>query len=615
MYLWNVKTGERVNTLIRKTDQDRTEEGSSDSSAQVALYCRLLRWALDGNELISVWNDGQVLIWEARSGKVKQTHDLEIKGSRFHAAVSSNGQWLAVGREDSSVVLRNMATGELRAITKLQDHPVSELNVAWSPDRTLLACSTSGYGAAIWLVNSQSGQVLQSINTEGIFLRSGPVWLSDSKTFVAGDGKGRISVWRRGVSRPLAIMGGRARFHPWVRWSHDGLKPVAWGGPPLGLKALASGKIDQASRGTLFAVAIDPQTDRDAGSIRLYRLKDPAHKERSSPLQRYRETGVAWERSELVAPKGRVSFIAISHDGKRLASSGAHGIHLWDLAGGEPERIPLAHESGGCRVAWSPDDGLIAGLDEKDDHLRVWDAKAKKLTHEISIAIDLPPVPENPMTSRSRGLLLSGIPGLAIRPLGVPEFSPDFAPDLPSSALAFSPDGKKLAVAKGGFVTIWEVSSGERLDIFQYAARQLCWLPDGETLAVHNGEGLVRFLNPGKAPFVVERSFPEGVLGQDGTVYAWTEPGGVVRLVDSRTGDPLETIVYLSDETWLIVTPDGHYLGSPGVEKEIVCVAQTDDGQETLTPAEFTKKYGWKNDPERVKALVGEAALPAEREP
>jgi hypothetical protein len=29
----------------------------------------------------------------------------------------------------------------------------------------------------------------------------------------------------------------------------------------------------------------------------------------------------------------------------------------------------------------------------------------------------------------------------------------------------------------------------------------------------------------------------------------------------------------------------------------------TDGGQETLTPAEFEKKYGWKNDPERARLL------------
>ena len=45
----------------------------------------------------------------------------------------------------------------------------------------------------------------------------------------------------------------------------------------------------------------------------------------------------------------------------------------------------------------------------------------------------------------------------------------------------------------------------------------------------------------------------------------------------------------------------GHYHGTPRIEREIVYVVQTDRGQETLTPDGFTAKYGWKNDPERVR--------------
>ncbi len=48
--------------------------------------------------------------------------------------------------------------------------------------------------------------------------------------------------------------------------------------------------------------------------------------------------------------------------------------------------------------------------------------------------------------------------------------------------------------------------------------------------------------------------------------------------------------------------PDGHFRGTPGAEKELVCVVLTEDGhQETLPPAEFEQKYGWKNDPDKVR--------------
>ncbi len=46
----------------------------------------------------------------------------------------------------------------------------------------------------------------------------------------------------------------------------------------------------------------------------------------------------------------------------------------------------------------------------------------------------------------------------------------------------------------------------------------------------------------------------------------------------------------------------GHYRGSRNIERDLIYIAETEDGvQHTLTPEEFAKKYGWKNDPDRVR--------------
>ena len=50
----------------------------------------------------------------------------------------------------------------------------------------------------------------------------------------------------------------------------------------------------------------------------------------------------------------------------------------------------------------------------------------------------------------------------------------------------------------------------------------------------------------------------------------------------------------------MVVSADGHWLGTRGAEKEIVYVIKTARGQETLTPREFYKRFGWKNDPGKV---------------
>jgi len=43
-----------------------------------------------------------------------------------------------------------------------------------------------------------------------------------------------------------------------------------------------------------------------------------------------------------------------------------------------------------------------------------------------------------------------------------------------------------------------------------------------------------------------------------------------------------------------------NWLGTRGAEKGIVYVIQTAQGQETHSPREFYKRFGWKNDPSKV---------------
>jgi len=49
-----------------------------------------------------------------------------------------------------------------------------------------------------------------------------------------------------------------------------------------------------------------------------------------------------------------------------------------------------------------------------------------------------------------------------------------------------------------------------------------------------------------------------------------------------------------------VISPDGHWAGPPEAEQQLAYVVLLDSGeQQTLTPAEFAKRYGWKNDPSK----------------
>src|SRR6185436_519568 len=79
-----------------------------------------------------------------------------------------------------------------------------------------------------------------------------------------------------------------------------------------------------------------------------------------------------------------------------------------------------------------------------------------------------------------------------------------------------------------------------------------------------------------------------------------------LRLWDPATGRLRGLVMtLLGQDQHLVMSPDGHYRGTPGVEAELVYVVQTEQGQETLGPEEFAEKYGWKNEPSRTR-LAGD---------
>jgi hypothetical protein len=56
----------------------------------------------------------------------------------------------------------------------------------------------------------------------------------------------------------------------------------------------------------------------------------------------------------------------------------------------------------------------------------------------------------------------------------------------------------------------------------------------------------------------------------------------------------------------VVVSPEGHYRGTPAnIDREVLHVARINGHQETFTPEEFAKRFGWKNDPSKVRLISG----------
>jgi formylglycine-generating enzyme required for sulfatase activity/WD40 repeat protein len=220
-------------------------------------------------------------------------------------------------------------------------------------------------------------------------------------------------------------------------------------------------------------------------------------------------------------------------------------------------------------------------------------------------------------------------------------------------AIVWSPDGKKIATSDDDLrLQIWDPLTGKALKTIQGAEEKkkwsqgLAWSADGRTVFWTFG-----FWNRSLDLESLKLTSVGGVSGQwmdstadgkhhffgaqFGDVIAFGDNWNRRKLIgvfgassrrfladnrrvvfqdwnnfltgyDAESGKRLGTLIPgLADKHWICIGPSGHYVGSVGVSEHFVYVAMTDDGQqETYTPAEFARRYGWKNDSARARFLA-----------
>lgn len=372
-------------------------------------------WALTftpgGDRLISGdWN-GNVVLWNARSGK-REGHLNGLKDSVLDLSVSPDNRYLAAAGHEDTATVWDLATG--RQLTTLRSHHGFVNAVDWSADGRTLATGGDDGTVRLWT----------PLDSLGVLDRSAP-WTDaalspDGRLLgLAGkDGTVRLADPRRRTARILGTFDGEARA---VAFSHDGTH-------------IAAGD--------------------ENGRVKVWRTAGP----QARPVNEWRGhrepiTSISFR------PGDRRTLATASED---------YRVGLWELRereGGRPTELPalIGHDDGVFRVLFLDRDTLVTGA--LDTEVRVW------RFHDARPILRLTEHRDNirGLAVSRRGLLATASRDDSVklweRPYGKVPARTLNGHRGPVVSAAFNPSGTRLVTTGDDHtVNIWDVATG-RLEL------------------------------------------------------------------------------------------------------------------------------------------------------
>jgi WD40 repeat protein len=254
---------------------------------------------------------------------------------------------------------------------------------------------------------------------------------------------------------------------------------------------------------------------------------------------------------------GQYMNVAFTPDGRTLISAGhgSDGIRFWDVATGKEVRRLPGNPNGIIALALSPDGARLASVAVtriKQGQQTTWFAD-------------------------NRVHVLDVLSGKEILHFDVPAAETIHGRPLGPYLLAFTPDGKELLTGgKDHTLRVWDSSTGKELRHFadfRCGLNALAFTPDGKAVAVSEVYSVrVRDLATGRDRFPTggHRSRLSAVAASpDGRTVATASLDGAVLLWDGKTGRELRHLLagYKGWVIRLIFSPDGQRLFLFGIDR------------------------------------------------
>lgn len=544
---WDVATGKELPPF-----------GKEGEGAQCAVF-------LPDGKTLAVGHSTEIVLWDVG----RRLKDERFERGASLLVVSSDGKTLAAkpfrGRD---IQLWQVETGRL--LGELGGIKGTIFSLSFSPDsRLFVACSRSGvrddgdYEVTLWEVPEAKPKWQTALPGGGHSVSFFP----NGKTIAVGAFKGPVRYLRANTGEPAKAPAVNGRL---VAVSPDGktlalvrADPERWGLVPsegtVRLCDAVTGRERHCLLGhgsAVYRLAFSPDGKILAsgsmdGTIILW------------------DTATGRELHPMAGHRYRVGAVAFSPDGRSLVTRGGdQTVRVWDLASGkETLRLDAGSKEDwvgaasredtlASSLACSPDGKLLATWDMRQRSILVWDARTGKQRFELRSPggedrqFQLTSLSFSPdsktlaFCNRSSAVWLCDMAkGEARKPLvpGVPPGDERWV----KCVLAFSPDGKRLALYSFRGVEVWDVAAATRLS----TVPPPLW---ATSLEFYRGGQMLALARP---------TFPRAI-----------------RLVEVTTGEEVRKLTWeikdarglVDGQMSLAVSDDGRYLASADrVELEI----------------------------------------------
>jgi WD40 repeat protein len=420
---------------------------------------------MQDDQLLVALGEQEAILWDRRTGEriASLSHPRPI-GAFGQLAISSPSQPAIVAIPTTKGVVLWDAKRRKTVGAPLvgSDKPASV--VAFSPDGRVMAAGGNG-SLSLWDVHSSTNLGHSLPQGFGSSVGFSP----DGRILATGSDDGKVTLWdpergrnlRSYTSHPSTYAGGESfTTHPVLSLafspdgqtlaSSDSKSVVVWdikNWHPLA-RPLIGHFDDMGYSPGDWSVAFNPRGPTFASiSTEGVTLWDTLH----------------WQRIKtLDVGHGSFTAIAFNPNGTVLAIGSGAQIILWDMKNMRPTGSPL---TSGSPIAFSPSGRLLASVSQRDSTIILWDVEHHKTVGK-PLPLTNPAVSSLAFSPDGRTLAIGSegenqeVPNVMLwdvnqrEPLGKPLVGS-------GGSVAFAPDGRTLAAAGQGGVILWRVGIAE----------------------------------------------------------------------------------------------------------------------------------------------------------